>query len=69
MLKANASVSSAAAGPVVVLRQVRKGVSRFQSRSKARYPCIMPEIPMTAGSRPDSPARAARSPVQTSSRE
>ena len=46
MLKENSSVSSAAAGPVMVLRQVRNGVSSCQSLSKGMYPCIMAETPM-----------------------
>ena len=69
MLKPNSSVSSAAASPVMVFCQVRKGVSRFQSLSKARYPCIMADTPMAQTlSRPFTPDRADFNPVHTSSR-
>ena len=46
ILKWNKSVSSAAACPVMVLRQVRNGVSSCQFSSNGMYPCIMADTPI-----------------------
>ena len=64
MLNWNSSVSRSAASWAWVFRQVWKKESWFPSLSKARYPCIMPEMPRAPTLRRGSPyfsrTRAAR---------